>query len=258
MLKYIKPFEYINSVSFKILAIGQAILLIAIWFMLPNSILPNPIEIAQAWHNLASTQGMLVELGRSAIVILKAIAISALITGLLSFIATAALLKPVITWMTALRFLGFAGITFLFTLLTSDGSELKLWLLVFGLTTFQLTNSIGVIANIRQETIDYARTLRLDGWRLSYEIAFRGKLPDALDIIRQNAAIGWTLLSMVEGLVRSDGGIGAMLLNHSKHLHLSSIFAIQLTILGYGILQDYALKALREQLCPFLKFTNKR
>lgn len=258
MLKYIKPFEYINSTSFKILAIGQAVLLFAIWFMLPDSILPSPIEIAQAWHNLASTQGMMVELGRSAMVILKAIMLSAIITGLLSFIATAAILKPTITWMTSLRFLGFAGITFLFTLLTSDGTELKLWLLTFGLTAFQLTNSLGVINNIKQEEIDYARTLRLDGWQLSYEVAFRGKLDDALDIIRQNAAIGWTLLSMVEGLVRSDGGIGAMLLNHSKHLHLSSIFAIQLTILAYGILQDYALKGLREQLCPYLKFSNKR
>lgn len=46
---------------------------------------------------------------------------------------------------------------------------------------------------------------------------------------------------MVEGITRSEGGIGALLLNQNKYFNLSAVFAIQLTILAYGILQDYAL-----------------
>ena len=48
--------------------------------------------------------------------------------------------------------------------------------------------------------------------------------------MRQNAAMGWMMLTMVEGISRSEGGVGAMLLNQNKHFHLSAVFAIQLTI----------------------------
>ena len=61
---------------------------------------------------------------------------------------------------------------------------------------------------------------------------------------------------MVEGLVRSEGGIGSLLLNQNKHLHLAGIFAIQLTILLYGLLQDYLLGLLRQAACPYIKYTN--
>lgn len=134
---------------------------------------------------------------------------------------------------------------------TDDGAGLKLWLLVFGMTVFLLTNALSVLNGITQEQLDYGRTLRLGGWGLAWELYGRGKLADNLDLLRQNAAIGWTLLSMVEGLVRGEGGIGSLLLTQSKNLNLSQIFAIQFTILGYGMLQDYGLVWLRKLVCPY-------
>jgi NitT/TauT family transport system permease protein len=74
-----------------------------------------------------------------------------------------------------------------------------------------------------------------------------------LDLVRQNAAVGWTMLAMVEGITRSDGGIGAMLLNSNKYFNLGDVFAIQLTILSYGILQDWGLSVLRHVLCPWTR-----
>ena len=258
MKNLFKPFEFLSSNNFKLLAVIQAIIFLILWSIIPSQTIPTPIEILSAWHELASAQGMLVELFNSSITVLKAIALSSMITLLMAMLATAAIFKPVVTWGTAFRFLGFAGITFLFTMWTGGGSQLKLWLLTFGMTAFLLTNVMAVIESITQDEIDYARTLRLDGWKITYEVAFRGKLDEFLDLIRQNAAIGWTMLSMVEGLVRSEGGIGSLLLNQSKHLHLSSIFAIQLTILVYGISQDWFLKYLRELACPYVKLSTVR
>jgi NitT/TauT family transport system permease protein len=54
----------------------------------------------------------------------------------------------------------------------------------------------------------------------------------------------------VEGITRSQGGIGALLMNQNRHFDLAAIIAIQLTILVYGLLQDYLLLALRNVLCP--------
>lgn len=258
MKNLLKPFEFITNLNFRVLALTQAAILVGLWFVIPSQTIPNPLEILGAWHDLASEQGMLVELFNSSITVLKAIALSSAITICLAMLATASIFKPIVTWGTSFRFLGFAGITFLFTMWTGGGSQLKLWLLTFGMTAFLLTNVMAVLDSITQEEIDYARTLRLDGWKITYEVAFRGRLDEYLDLIRQNAAIGWTLLSMVEGLVRSEGGIGSLLLNQSKHLHLSSIFAIQLTILLYGITQDWFLKYMREIACPYVKLSTVR
>jgi NitT/TauT family transport system permease protein len=77
-------------------------------------------------------------------------------------------------------------------------------------------------------------------------------------VLRQNAAIGWMMLTMVEGISRAEGGIGAMLLNQQKHFHLAEVFAIQLLILVVGILQDYGLGALRRVVFPYAHLTLER
>lgn len=246
------PFKPYAGIQF--LALGQAIILMAIWILLPSQVLPDPLEIAQAWNTLALKDGMLIELFKSVVTIWKAIILATIISFGIAFLSTASFFKPVAHWLTTFRFLGFAGITFLFTLWTDNGSDLKVWLLTFGMSAFMLTSAVSMVESITQEQIDYARTLRLDGWRITYELAFREKLDEILDLIRANAAVGWTLLSMVEGLVRSEGGIGDLLLNQNKHMHLSAVFAIQITILFYGLGQDYILQLIRSAICPYTKF----
>ncbi|MGZ5780258.1 MAG: hypothetical protein ACXWIN_04785, partial [Burkholderiaceae bacterium] len=150
-----------------------------------------------------------------------------------------------------LRFLGFAGLTYLFMLMTNDGYQLKLSLLVFGITVMMVTSMLAEVRAIPQESIDHCKTLGMKNWRITYELVLLGKADVFLDLIRQNAAIGWTLLTMVEGLTRSQGGVGALLLNQNRYFLLSGVFAIQLTILAYGIAQDYLLGKLRETVCPY-------
>ena len=62
-------------------------------------------------------------------------------------------------------------------------------------------------------------------WRAVWEVVVLGTADKAFDVLRQNAAIGWMMLTMVEGIARAEGGVGAMLLNQSKHFHLAEVFA---------------------------------
>jgi NitT/TauT family transport system permease protein len=66
------------------------------------------------------------------------------------------------------------------------------------------------------------------------------------------------MLTMVEGMSRSDGGIGALLLNQNKHFHLAAVLAIQGTILAVGLGQDYAIGALRNLFCPYANLMTER
>lgn len=252
MKNWFIPFTSVGDAPLKIFAFGQAIFLLVIWTLFPHNVIPNPQEILAAWNMMAKEQGLLMELWKSSNTIWTAIFWSSLISFTIAYAATAAVFKPMAQWLTTFRFLGFAGITFLFTMWTSDGAELKIWLLTFGMTVFLLTNMLASIQSITQEQIDHARSLKLSGWMITYEIACRGKLDEALDLIRQNAAIGWVMLSMVEGIVRVEGGIGTLLINQNKHLHLAAIFALQITILIYGLLQDFLLKWIREIVCPYV------
>jgi NitT/TauT family transport system permease protein len=247
------PFSLGRRFSVKFLAAGQLVILLALWFVAPaSSGIPNPLDIASSWNDLALHSGLLVELGNSALVIAEAIVLSTVIALTLAYLGTADIFKAAGSLTSALRFLGFAGLTYLFTLWTSNGHQLKLSLLTFGMTVFLARSAIDIVNSIQPSEVDYGRSLGLSGWGLTWELAVRGRLHDMLDLIRQNAAVGWTLLAMVEGITRSQGGIGGMLLNQNKAFNLSAVFAIQLTILAYGILQDVALAYARTVVCPYL------
>lgn len=248
------PYSLGAKFNAKFLAAVTIVVLLGFWLIAPASTgIPSPLAIVKAWDVLAREQGLLVELLTSTYVIWKAIFLSAFISVSIAACYTADIMKPVSTFIASLRFLGFAGLTFLFTLWTSSAEMLKLSLLTFGMTVFLTRSTIDVVKSIPQSDIDYARSLNLKGWRLTWELVLCGRSADMLDLVRQNAAVGWTLLAMVEGITRSEGGIGALLLNTNKYFKLDAVFAIQLTILLYGLVQDVALQYFRHFVCPWTR-----
>ena len=98
----------------------------------------------------------------------------------------------------------------------------------------------------------------MNEWQVVWEVVILGTADKAFEVLRQNAAIGWMMLTMVEGISRSEGGVGALLLNQNKHFRLAEVFAIQITILLLGILQDYGIGALRRLLLPYADLTLER
>src|SRR5205085_8631170 len=102
---------------------------------------------------------------------------------------------------------------------------------------------------IPREKFDHARTLRMNEWKVVWEVVVLGTVDRAFEVLRQNAAIGWMMLTMVEGISRSEGGVGAMLLNQNKHFHLAEVFAIQILILVLGMTQDYDIGIAKRIIC---------
>lgn len=253
----ITPYSQGRRFSLKLLAAGQLAILITIWMFLPaGSGVPSLPSIALAWNRLALENGLLLELLRSVVVIWQALLLSALISFGTAYLTTADLFKAGGTFIASLRFLGFAGLTFLFTLwVGGNGGNLKLLMLTFGMTVFLMRSTVDEVKCIPIESIDYARSLGLNGWGITYEMVIRGRLHVMLDLLRQNAAIGWTLIVLVESYVRSDGGIGALLAVQAKYFNLPAVFAIQLTILAYGIFQDVTLEFIKNIVCPYVKLT---
>lgn len=252
------PNRVVSRGTIAAIAAAQAALLVLVWASAPPAVFPRPAEVASALRELWMEQGLGRELWVSLVTSLEALALSAGIGLLLAYATVLPALRPLAGLASKGRFLGLAGLTFAFTLAVGGGHPLKVALLTFGMAVFFVTSMAAVIAAIPREKLEHARTLGMSEWRVVLEVVVLGTADEALELVRQNAAMGWTMLTMVEGLVRSEGGVGAMLLNQSKHFHLAEVLAIQLAILAVGILQDYGLGVARRLLCPYADLKRER
>ena len=229
-----------------------------IWLNSPFKVLPRPLEVLDALHSLWMKQGLGPALFSSFALNLQALAWSSLISLGLAYATVLPVFRPLVTAISKGRFLSLAGFTLIFTLMFGGGHALKLSLLVFAVTVFYVTSMASVIASIPKSEFDYARTLRMSEWRVVWEVVILGTVEKAFEVLRQNAAMGWMMLTMVEGIVRLEGGVGTMLLDGMKQFHLAEVFAIQLVILIAGLFQDYLIGLARRLCCPYADLTLER
>jgi NitT/TauT family transport system permease protein len=256
-IEVLSPNRVISKQTVRWLVGLQLVMLFFIWVFSPSVFLPRPKEVFQALSEMWM-QGLGGELITSFYLNLQAIALSTVLSLLMAYMTVIPFFRPIVNLLSKLRFLSMVGLTFFFTLMATTGHELKLFLLVFSVSVFFVTGMAEVVASIPKEKFDLARTLRMGEWRVVYEVVVLGQADKAFEVLRQNAAMGWMMLTMVEGISRSEGGVGAMLLNQNKHFHLSAVFAIQLTILVLGLGQDYAIGLLRNLFCPYADLTLER
>ena len=228
-------------------ALATAALALATW-QLAAGVIPGPGDVTAAVARLWTTGGLFDALSTSVLLNVEAIAWTAAIGLALAYLTVLPVLRPIVAAVCKLRFTGLVGWAFVFTLWARDGHQLKLWMLVFGMTPFFVTAMVAVIAELPRERFDHARTLGMSEWRVVWDVVIRGTADHALEALRQSAAMGWMMLTMVEGIVRAEGGIGALMLNENKHLQLDAVFALIVVVLLVGVVQDRVLAGLRRAL----------
>lgn len=238
------------------LGLGTLAVILSAWTFRP-AFLPSLGEVVEAFPRLID-MGLFTQLFVSLTTNLQAIALSCLLTIPLAYLTVLPAMRPFVRAISKGRFLGITGFVVLFTLVFGGGHALKVALLVFGLGVFLITSLYDIVEAIPKEEFDHARTLRLGNWGAVVEVVVLGHLDGVIDAIRQNAAMGWVMLTMVEGLVRFEGGLGAMTLAEDKHLKLDAVFAIQAVIIAIGMLQDLSFIGIRKLLCPYASLTLER
>lgn len=227
--------------------------LLVVWSFGSAYSLPSLGELPGAWLGLVRDEGLLYELGVSLKLNAEAVLISTGLSVGLAYLAIDRFGRPPVALLSKFRFFGMAGFVIIFTRIFGGGHALKVALLVFGMTAFFITSMVDVVGSATRQQFDHTRALRMSRWRGIYEVVILGKLDQTFDALRQNAAIGWMMLTMVEGLVRFEGGVGVVMLAESKYRNLAAVFAIQLTVLVVGILQDQFLGWLKNVVCPHSK-----
>ena len=252
------PNRAVSVTTMQVIIAIEALIALLIWITSPFKVLPQPGEVLSALQRLWMTQGLGQELATSFGLNLQALAWASLISLLLAYLTVIPVFRPLVAAISKGRFLSLAGFTLIFTLIASGGHALKTSLLVFAVTVFYITSMASVIAAIPRGEFDHARTLRMSEWRVVWEVVILGTADKAFEVLRQNAAIGWMMLTMVEGIVRSEGGIGVTLLNEAKHAHYAEVYAIQIVILLVGLFQDSIIGLVRRVVCPYADLTMER
>jgi NitT/TauT family transport system permease protein len=235
--------------------VGVALLL---WFLSPFESLPTPPEVWRALGELWFAEGLARELFTTLQLILHSLLYTVLLSMALSYLTVLAAARPLVAAVSKLRFLGLTGLVIPFTLITGGGYDLKVYLLTFGMTTYFVTAMAQVVVEIPREQIDHMRALGASELRILWDVVILGTFDKALDVLRQNLAIGWTMITMVEGISRAEGGLGAMILNQNKHFRLPEVYAIMLLILIVGLVLDYAMGLLTRTLCPYAELDRVR
>jgi NitT/TauT family transport system permease protein len=250
----IRPSETVPDRVLLTLTVGWVAFLLLFWFLAPVPLLPKPGAVALAvvhqWR-LGAAYEMVVSLLLS----FQAIFFATLIGLGLSYLSTIPLFRVPVDWIGKLRFLSLTGVTLIFTLMTPNGHWLRVSVLSFAIITFLVNDMMQIIADIPAARFDHARTLGMSDWQTLREVVIRGTLGDAFEAIRMNAAMAWMMLTMVEGLSRSGGGIGVLLLNLNRHMQLDALLGIQLMIFVVGIGQDRLIKLIKQLACPYTRQT---
>jgi NitT/TauT family transport system permease protein len=234
----------------RMLALGWVIAFLLAATFLSIPLFPKPLAILAAWKELLG-HGLLHELLVSLRLNVEAIFFTTLLSLLLVYASLMPIVRPFVVFLSKNRAISFVGLTLFFTLATSGLHQFKLALLVYGMLVWFVTSMLSQLDCIPSEQYDHARTLGMSKWRIVWEVVVRGKADTVIDVMRENAAMGWMLLPMVEGVARAEGGIGVMLLNYNKYLRLDAVFALILTILIVVLAQDWFLRLCKSLLFPY-------
>lgn len=239
------------------LVAGQVSIAILWWWFVTPDIIPKPLEVLGSLGDLWK-DGLGMHLQISLALYGEALLLATVFSLVLAYASTLEITRPITEGWGQLRFAGMTGVPFVITLYISGAHNLKLTLLTFSISVFLVTGMVDILNGIPKEKFDLARTLKMNEWQVLWEVQILGTADIMFDAVRQNAAIGWMMLAMVEGLWKSEGGVGAVMEIQSHHFDLSSVFAIQLVILCLGLAQDWIIGKVKGKCCPYSKLLLER
>jgi sulfonate transport system permease protein len=253
MKKIFQPFASISRQSLVIMISAQVLIALVFWHSRSNGLIPQPLKVGGAFFHLLSTKLLLDNILVSMALTLKAMLYSITITLFFAYLSVTPFFRTVAEFIVKCRYLTLTGLIFIFTLLTQDGNQLKLSLLVFGIVPFFVTSFLSVISHIDRQEYELCKTLGYNNWQTVYEVIIIGKADQVFEILRQNFAISWLMITLVEGLNMSEGGIGALLIKYNKYNDLTNVLALQLVIFLIGICFDFLLGSMRKWLFPYTR-----
>lgn len=254
MNNIITPFKKVSKITYISIITCWIFVLFCFWNINAIGLIPKPIDVLNSIFDIISRKDFMDDFISSIWLTIVAMGIGSIIASILGYLYTIELFKPVIIFIGKLRFLTLTGLIFVFTQVSNDATNLKYLLLEFGLIPFFTCSMVSVITSIKRENIELCSTLRMNKWETLLEVVIIGNLHQLVNIIKQNFAICWLMITTVEGVNMSGGGLGTMLIKSTKYFNkMSDVFAILIIIFIIGIISDIILSKVSKLIFPYLR-----
>lgn len=250
--KLFYPFGEINRKWQVIIILFWVILLLG-WFEVGHSkLIPPPSKIAVSLWEMVNSKDFYSDLAASLVTTSKSMIYSIILTIIIVYSSTMAIFSPLAEFVSKCRYLTLTGLVFVFTVISKNIGDVKMYLLIFGITPFFVTSFLSIVKSTPPQQIQKGYVNRLGRWGTLWEVIIIGKLDILFEVMRQNFAISWMMITMVEGYAMNEGGIGTLLIKSNKYLDLAPVFAMLVIILVLGLLFDVMLSKLRLFLFPYI------
>lgn len=229
------------------------VLALLLWLLNPIKALPNPGEVFQAFKHMWSAQGSS-GLVYNVYVTLKlnvvGLLYSSVISLLVAYLSVIPLFQPFNKLVQWLRYIPIVGFNLVFLTLFTIGWPMKVAMLTTGMTFFLVTSMTGVIAAIPRMRYELAKVLGYNDWQVFHSVVMRPTLPQMIEMIAQNAAIGWVMITAIETYNRTEGGIGSQIYAYSSTNQLAEVYAYLFIIGAIAVLEDWFFVLLKRVLFP--------
>jgi len=225
-----------------------------IWFLNPIKALPYPGEALQAFRRMWSaegSQGLLYNVYVTLKLNIVGLIYSAIISAAVSYLSVIPLFQPLNKMVQWLRYIPIVGFNLVFLTLFAIGWPMKVAMLTTGMSFFLVTSMTGVIAAIPRMKYELAKVLGYNDRQVFYSVVMRPTLPSMIDMIAQNAAMGWVMITAIETYNRTEGGIGSQIYAYSSTNQLAEVYAYLLIIGVIAAVEDWIFKLLKRLLFPY-------
>ena len=248
MKKLFTPFENLKASTTTMVMFGWLIALLTFWSicaMGTTHLFPTPTQVLHGFGNIWN-EGLITHLGSSISLCAQAVFFSVLISLFFAYLTTIPMFKQWGNFISKLRFLPLAGITFYITILINDARSIQVWVLVMFMSTYLITSLMQMIKDIPQEEFDHARTLGCNRWEILWEVVIKGRIDYVFELVRQNLAIVWMMLVSIESILIAAGGLGVLIKNGDKVGDNGRVIAVQIVIILLGLLLDFVITKSRK------------
>jgi len=243
--------DKVNTKTIMIIGIVQVILILLFSQFYTSEVLPKPAGVLNSLGSILTADTFFDNFFATLGLIINGMSIAILASLLLVYISLIPIFKGLALMVSKLRFLTYTGLIFVFTVSIQNGHDIKVSLLLFGIIPYFVTSLLSYVNDIPIKEYELCYSLRFNKWKTLYEVVIKGKLHLVLEVIRQNFAIAWMMITSVEGLSMSEGGLGTMMLKSNKYLKIDDVFGVLLIILVVGIFFDYLFDVLKVWIFPY-------
>jgi NitT/TauT family transport system permease protein len=227
---------------------------VVFWLFNPIKALPFPSEIWRALGQMwaaPGSQGLVYNTYVTLKLNVVGLLYSTILSVLIAYMSVLPFFQPFNKLIQWLRYIPIIGFNLVFLTLFTIGWPMKVAMLTVGMSFFLVTSMTAVIASIPRMKYELARVLGYSDWQTFYSVVVRGTGPQMIEVIAQNAAIGWVMITAIETYNRTEGGIGSQIYAYSSVNNLPAVYAYLIVIGVIAVLEDWLFALLKRVLFPY-------